>query len=58
MPAAAKAQLAAIDKKIISGKIRVPDETRGVNGKGLNAIGAPNSAAKINVRSIGCRPVR
>lgn len=58
VPAAAKTQLAAIDKKIVSGAIKVPDETRGVNGRGLNAIGAPNSAAKINVRSIGCRPVR
>jgi len=58
VPASAKATLAAIDKRIISGQIRIPDETRGINGKGKNAIGAPDSAAKINVRSIGCKPVR
>ena len=57
VPASAKAALAAIDKRIISGQIRIPDETRGIDGKGKNAIGAPNSAAKVNVRSIGCKPV-
>jgi basic membrane lipoprotein Med (substrate-binding protein (PBP1-ABC) superfamily) len=58
VPASARKQLAAIDKAIKSGKIRVPDETRGVNGKGANAIGKAGTGVKINVRSIGCRPVR
>jgi basic membrane lipoprotein Med (substrate-binding protein (PBP1-ABC) superfamily) len=58
VPASAKRQLAEVDAAIKSGKIRVPDETRGVNGKGLNAIGTTGAAAKINVRSIGCEPVR
>ena len=56
VPAKAKATLAAIDKKLRSGQIHVPDEVLGTNGKGKNAIGAPNSAAKINVRSLGCKP--
>lgn len=58
VPAKARAQLAAVDKAIKTGKIRVPDETRGVNGRGANAIGKEGSAAKINVRSIGCTPTR
>jgi basic membrane protein A len=58
VPASAKKQLAAIDKALTSGKIRIPDETRGVDGKGKASIGAANSAAKIDVRSIGCKPIR
>lgn len=58
VPASAKATLAAIDKKIISGAIKVPDETGGIDGKGKLAIGKPGSADKIDVKALGCKPVR
>jgi basic membrane lipoprotein Med (substrate-binding protein (PBP1-ABC) superfamily) len=56
VPASARKTLAAIDAKIKSGQIRIPDETSGINGTGKDAIGKPNTAVKINVRSLGCKP--
>ena len=50
---AARAQLAKIDKGIRNGTIRIPDET-----VGKPTIGTEGSAAKINVKSLGCKPVR
>jgi basic membrane protein A len=47
----AKAQLAAVTQKVLSGKIRIPDETLG-----SPTIGTENSAAKIDVKSLGCTP--
>jgi basic membrane protein A len=49
VPASVKKRLAGIKAKILAGKIKVPDETR---GKPL--IGTVGSAAKIDPKSIGC----
>jgi basic membrane protein A and related proteins len=51
--ASAQKELTRIKRAVISGKIRIPDETTG-----HPTIGTPGSAKKINVRSLGCRPVR
>jgi basic membrane protein A len=51
VPASAKAALAAVTSKVLSGKIRIPDETLG-----SPTIGTMNSAAKIDVKSLGCTP--
>ena len=48
---AAKAGLAKVTSEVLSGKIRIPDETIG-----KTTIGTPNSAAKVNVKSLGCTP--
>ena len=50
---AAKAQLAKIDKGIRDGSIKVPDET-----VGKPTIGKAGDGAKINVNTLGCKPVR
>ena len=47
----AKAGLAKITSEVLSGKIKIPDET-----VGKTTIGTPNSAAKIDVKSLGCTP--
>jgi basic membrane protein A len=47
----AKAGFAKITSEVLSGKIKIPDET-----VGKTTIGTPNSAAKINVKSLGCTP--
>jgi basic membrane protein A len=49
VPASARAKLAQIRAGVLSGKIRVPDETQG-----SPTIGTVNSAAKITTKSIGC----
>jgi basic membrane protein A and related proteins len=46
---AAKSKLTQIRANVLSGKIRVPDETQG-----SPTIGTLNSAAKISPKSIGC----
>jgi basic membrane protein A and related proteins len=51
VPASAKAELNAVLQKVLSGKIKIPDETLG-----SPTIGAPNTAAKIDVKSLGCNP--
>jgi basic membrane protein A and related proteins len=48
---AAKAGLAKVTSEVLSGKIKIPDETIG-----NTTIGTPNSAAKVNVKSLGCTP--
>lgn len=53
VPASARKQLALIQRQFKAGKITIPDETIGAH-----TIGAPGSADKINVRSLGCKPVR
>ena len=53
VPAAAKKQLALVRSQVKAGKITIPDETTGAH-----TIGTQGSADKINVRSLGCKPVR
>ena len=48
---AAKAGLAKVTSEVLSGKIKIPDETTG-----KPTIGTPNSAQKIDVKSLGCTP--
>jgi basic membrane protein A and related proteins len=48
---AAKAGLAQITKGVLSGKVKIPDETTG-----KPTIGTPNAAQKIDVKSLGCTP--
>jgi hypothetical protein len=47
----AKAGLAKITSEVLSGKIKIPDETLG-----KPTIGTPNTATKIDVKSLGCTP--
>jgi basic membrane protein A len=47
----AKAGLAKVTSEVLSGKIKIPDETTG-----KPTIGTPNTAAKIDVKSLGCTP--
>jgi basic membrane protein A len=51
VPASAQAGLAKIKADVLSGKIKIPDET-----VGSPAIGTPDSAKKIDVKSLGCHP--
>ena len=50
---AARAQLTKIDKGILDGSIKVPDET-----VGKPTIGKAGDGAKVDVKSLGCKPVR
>lgn len=50
---AARKELALVQADVKSGKITIPDETIG-----SKTVGTPDSAAKINVASLGCKPVR
>jgi basic membrane protein A len=47
----AKAGLAKVTSEVLSGKIRIPDETIG-----KPTIGTPDTAKKIDVKSLGCTP--
>jgi basic membrane protein A len=51
VPNSALSQLKKIESEVLSGKIKIPDETQG-----SPTIGTPDSAAKINVKSLGCTP--
>jgi basic membrane lipoprotein Med (substrate-binding protein (PBP1-ABC) superfamily) len=53
VPAEAKKVLNDIRAKLRSGKIRIPDETIGTV-----TIGTPGSAKKIDVKTLGCTPVK
>ncbi len=53
VPASVKKTLASIRAKVIAGTIKVPDETQG-----SPTIGTVGSGAKINVASLGCKPVK
>jgi basic membrane protein A and related proteins len=50
---AARAQLKKIDTGLRNGTIRVPDET-----VGKQTIGKEGTGAKIDVKALGCKPVR
>ena len=53
VPASVKTTLAQIRAKILSGAIKIPDETQGTP-----TIGTVGSGAKINVASLGCKPIK
>jgi basic membrane lipoprotein Med (substrate-binding protein (PBP1-ABC) superfamily) len=53
IPAVAVDVLNDIRTKLRSGAIRIPDETTGTV-----TIGTPGSAKKINVASLGCKPIK
>jgi basic membrane protein A and related proteins len=52
----ARATLAKIEADIRSGKIKIPDAVS--SGPGVPVIATANSSNKINVKSLGCKPVR
>ena len=53
VPASVKATLASVRQKVINGQIKVPDETQG-----SPTIGTVGSGAKIDVKSLGCKPIK